>query len=53
MKVFHAIMEAMHGKLIMANNIPGINSLIRHGHTGILINDNASQLYIKNIEKCF
>ena len=47
-----AILEAMsNGILIIANNIPGINSLIKKNYSGILVDKNASELYISEIKK--
>ena len=48
----YVILEAMsNGILIIANNIPGINSLIKKNYSGILIDKNASELYISEIKK--
>ena len=48
----YVIMEAMSfGILVIANDIPGVNSLIKKNHSGILINNNKSELYIREIIK--
>ena len=48
----YAILEAMSKQLfIIANNIPGVNSLVKNNYNGILIDNNSSKLYIREIEK--
>ena len=48
----YVILEAMSfGILVISNNIPGINSLIKKNYSGILIDNNKSELYIKAISK--
>lgn len=48
----YSLMEAMsYGIFCVANNIPGINSLIKHNFSGILIDQNNTQKYIDIIEK--
>ena len=45
-------MEAMsYGIFCIANNIPGVNSLIKHNFSGFLIDQNDTQQYINTIEK--
>ena len=45
-------MEAMSfGILVIANDIPGVNSLVKKNHSGILIDNNKSELYIREISK--
>ena len=48
----YSLMEAMsYGIFCIANNIPGINSLIIHNFSGILVNQNNAQRYIDIIEE--
>ena len=48
----YVILEAMsNGILIIANNIPGINTLIKKNHSGILIDNNISESYVSEIKK--
>ena len=39
------------GILVIANNIPGVNSLIKNAYNGILIDNNQSELFISEIKK--
>ena len=40
-----------HGIFVIANDIPGVNSLIRNNYSGILIKDNRSEAFINEIIK--
>ena len=39
------------GILVIANNILGVNSLIKNAHNGIFIDNNQSELFISEIKK--
>ena len=39
------------GILVIANNILGVNSLIKNAYNGILIDNNQSELFISEIKK--
>ena len=46
----YSLLEGMLNRnLILANNIPGIDELIKNGHNGFLINENNSENYISLI----
>ena len=46
----YSLLEGMlNQNLILANNIPGIDDLIKNGHNGFLINENNSEEYISLI----
>ena len=48
----YVVLEAMaNGILVIANNILGVNSLIKNAYNGILIDNNQSELFISEIKK--
>ena len=48
----YSLLEGMlNQNLILANNIPGIDDLIKNGHNGFLINENNSENYISLINE--
>ena len=48
----YVILESMLNKsLVIANNIPGIRSIVKNNYNGLLINNNDLNLYIKSIDE--
>ena len=48
----YALLEAMsYGIFCIGNNVPGIDSLIKHNKSGILVDGNLSEGYIDIIER--